>query len=41
MEIDGSANAEWLAVITDEKMTDSTGAIDSNNQRDLYLLRSH
>lgn len=41
MEIDGSATAEWLAVITDEKITDSTGTIDSNNQRDLYLLRSH
>lgn len=41
MGIDGSASAEWVAVITDEKITDSKGAIDGNNQRDLYLLRSH
>jgi hypothetical protein len=41
MEMDGSATAEWIAVRTDEPITDSTGVIDSNAQRDLYLLRSH
>lgn len=41
MEMEGSANADWIAIQTDEPITDSTGFVDSNAQYDLYLLRAH
>lgn len=40
-ELAGSANAEWIAVITDAKVTDSTGFGDTNDQRDAYLMRAN
>jgi Tol biopolymer transport system component len=41
MDMEGSATAEWIAVSTDEKITDSTGFVDSNAQHDVYVLRAH